>query len=247
VFIGRKLLGRIDKKALAWAIDAAWLRPEAAPETLEPYLLECARLAVKGVCVRSDKLASAHRFIKQENLELDLIGVVDFPAGTSDIETKAAEARQLIDSGADELDAVISVAALHRRDSGYLRQELTALREAAGEMVLKIIIECPLLNEKEKILAAELCLDTDIDFVKTATGFNPYHFEKPRKRLMAHFRDVLLIRGVVGTQLSVKASGGIRSIYDAAALLEAGANRLGVSNPAGLLREFDELKQEIPR
>lgn len=242
MFIGRKLLERIDKEALAWAIDAAWLRPDAAPETLEPYLLECSRLEVKGVCVRSDKLAEAHRFIKREDPELDLIGVVDFPAGTSDIETKVAEARQLIQSGADELDAVISVEALRRRDSSYLLDELAALREATGERVLKVIIECPLLNEEEKILAAELCLDAEVDFVKTATGFNPYPFEKPRKRLMAHFRDVLLIRGVVGTQLDVKASGGIRSIYDAAALLEAGANRLGVSNPAGLLEEYNKLK-----
>ncbi|MCD4732796.1 hypothetical protein K8R78_01005, partial [bacterium] len=117
MFIGRKLLERIDEKALAWAIDAAWLRPEVAPETLEPYLVECARLEIKGVCVRSDKLAEARQLINRENPELDLIGVVDFPAGTSDIETKAAEARQLIQSGADELDAVINVEALRRRNS----------------------------------------------------------------------------------------------------------------------------------
>ncbi len=243
MFIGRKLLERIDEKALAWAIDAAWLRPEAAPETLEPYLAECASVAVKGVCVRSDKLAEARQLINRANWELDLIGVVDFPEGTSDIEVKAAEARQLIQSGADELDAVISVDALRRGDTAYLLEELTALRDAAGERVLKVIIECPLLNEEQKILAAELCLDTGVDFVKTATGFNPYPFKKPRKRLLAHFRDVLLLRGVVGSQLDVKAAGGIRSLYDATALLEAGANRLGVSQPAILIEEYNRLKR----
>lgn len=227
------LIRRIDRDALAWAIDAALLRPDAAADDLVDCVEECLSLGVKALCMLPRQLRRARSLVDSADGGLDLCGVVDFPLGSHSTEEKVAEARRLINAGADELDAVINLGWLKSRRLDELRRELDALRRIASSKVLKIIVECPLLDADEAAMAAELCLEAGVDYVKTGTG----------TRGAATTEHVFILRSAVGSSLDVKAAGGIRSLRDAAAMFEAGANRLGTSSAARIIAEHDELNQ----
>jgi deoxyribose-phosphate aldolase len=146
--------------------------------------------------------------------------VVGFPLGAMSREAKAAEAFMAIDAGADELDMVISVGDLK---GGSLRAVLDDIRGvvvAARGRPVKVIIETCLLDDVEKAVACLLAVRAGAAYVKTSTGMSTGG---------ATAADVALMRAVVGDELGVKASGGIRSTADALAMLEAGADRIGAS------------------
>jgi deoxyribose-phosphate aldolase len=230
---GRSLLERISRASLAWTIDAALLGPAATRTELESCVADCLELGVKGLCVLPRHLAAARRLIDGAGGGLDLIGVVDFPLGGRPTARKVAEIGELLDAGADELDAVPDLSLLKTRRTRELAAELAELRRAARGRVLKIILECPLLEPEEMARGAELCLEAGAEFVKTATG----------TRGATRTDHVQVLRNAVGTAMDVKAAGGIRSLNDAAALFEAGANRLGTSRPRELLEEFERRRE----
>jgi len=229
---GWGFIGRIGRKALAWALDGAALDPAVNSIELAEYLDRCAEAKIKAVCVLPRHMAEARARIDDRGFALDLCGVVDFPLGAGSAKEKATEAGRLIAQGADELDAVMSLGLLR---SGRLRElldELRRLKAVAGPRVLKIIIETPLLNDDQKARAAELCLEAGVDCVKTSTGFHG-----PTKPA-----DVRLVREVVGSELDVKAAGGIRTLEDTARFFEAGANRIGARTAPYIMAEFDRLQ-----
>lgn len=228
------LIGRISREALAWSLDGAALSPATTSADLGVYLDRCARAGIKAVCVLPRHLVEACRWIADHGCELDLCGVVDFPLGANPVEEKAAEAGRLIARGADELDTVMNLSLLLAGRNDQILEELRRLRTVAGSRVLKVIIETPLLSNGLKVRAAELCLEADVDYVKTSTGFHG-----PVKPA-----DVQLIRGVVGTELDIKAAGGIRTLRDVARFFEAGANRIGASAAPEIVAEFDLLQGE---
>ncbi len=223
--------GLISREALAWSLDGAALDPTTTSAGLETYLDRCSTAGIKAVCVLPHHLVEARRWIADHGSELDLCGVVDFPLGANPIEEKVAEAGWLIARGADELDAVMSLGLLRAGRYDRLLEELWRLRTVAGSHVLKIIIETPLLSNGLKARAAELCLEAGVDYVKTSTGFHG-----PVKPT-----DVRLIRKVVGTELDIKAAGGIRTLRDVARFFEAGANRIGASSAPEIVAELDLL------
>ena len=147
--------------------------------------------------------------------------VIGFPLGADSAEMKYAEARYLIHQGAEELDMVVNIGALKQGETNILSKEIGRVVDAADGHCVKVIIETCLLTKGEKILASTIAKDQGADFVKTSTGFSTGG---------ATTDDIRLIRETVGKEMSIKASGGIRTFLDIEAMVEAGANRIGTSN-----------------
>lgn len=140
--------------------------------------------------------------------------MVGFPLGANTLAIKAAEIKQAVKDGADEVDMVINQA-------GDIQQEVRAAVKAAQGRAVKIIIETCYLTDKEKVLAAKLVKAAGAQFVKTSTGFGPGG---------ATVEDVRLLRKTVGPDFGVKTSGGIKTREQAEAMIKAGANRIGTSS-----------------
>ena len=146
--------------------------------------------------------------------------VVGFPNGYCTQGVKVAEARAAVADGADEIDMVINVCALKSGDTGYVKEEIAAVKKACGDKILKVIVEAALLTEEEKLLVCDLVTEAGADYIKTSTGF---------AKGGATVEDVALFRKRVGENVRVKAAGGIRTLEAAQAMIEAGADRIGAS------------------
>ena len=153
---------------------------------------------------------------------------IAFPLGAYPPDLKAFETRDAINKGADEVDMVMNVGALKSGDYAAVREEMQGFVEAAEGKTTKVILETCLLNDEEKVKACEFARAAGADFVKTSTGFQSG----------ATVEDVRLMRETVGENMGVKAAGGIRSIDDALAMIEAGANRLGTSSGVQIVQSF---------
>jgi deoxyribose-phosphate aldolase len=148
--------------------------------------------------------------------------VVGFPLGATTTEAKVAETASALRAGAQEIDMVMNVGALRSGDHEAVKLDIDAVARASHEAgaILKVILEIALLDDNEKAVACTLAKLAGADFVKTSTGFGP-------GGATAH--DVALMRQVVGPEMGVKASGGIRTIQDFQAMTAAGATRIGAS------------------
>lgn len=158
---------------------------------------------------------------KLKGSDVKVCTVVGFPLGMSDTRVKAFETKAAIEDGAEEVDMVINVGALKDGKYDYVENDIRTLKETCGpDIVLKVIIETCLLTDEEKVKACELAKAAGADFVKTSTGFSTGG---------AKAEDVALMRRTVGSEMGVKASGGIHNAEEAQAMTEAGASRLGTS------------------
>lgn len=158
---------------------------------------------------------------KLKGSDVKVCTVVGFPLGMSDTRVKAFETKTAIEDGAEEIDMVINIGALKDRKDDYVLNDIKTLKEVCGkDIVLKVIIETCLLNDEEKVRACELAKEAGADFVKTSTGFSTGG---------AKAADVALMRKTVGSEMGVKASGGIHTAEEAEIMIESGANRLGTS------------------
>ncbi len=146
--------------------------------------------------------------------------VIGFPLGQMSTAAKVAETQIAVSDGADEIDMVINVGALKDKEYDVVLQDIKEVKNACGKSLLKVIIETCLLTEEEKVKACELAKEAGADFVKTSTGFSTGG---------AKAEDVALMRKTVGSDMGVKASGGIRDKETAQKMVEAGASRLGTS------------------
>lgn len=211
---------------LAQFIDHTVLKPEAEPAAFDQLCKEASTYNFKSVCVNSSRVAYVAD--KLRDSEVAVCSVVGFPLGAMDSKAKAFEARRAIEDGATELDMVINVGALKSGDLKGVEADIAAVREAApGSIVLKVIIETCLLTDDEKVQACEIAKRVGADFVKTSTGFSTGG---------ATIEDVALMRKVVGTEMGVKASGGIKDYAGALAMIEAGASRIGAGAGVEILK-----------
>jgi deoxyribose-phosphate aldolase len=153
--------------------------------------------------------------------------VCGFPSGKHDSSIKAAEARLAASQGADEVDMVIDVGTAIEGRYADVEADIRTVREAIPGVVLKVIIESAALNDEQIVAVCEGARSAGADFVKTSTGFHPAGG--------ASVHAVELMARTVGGELGVKASGGIRSWDDAAAMIAAGATRLGLSSTRAVL------------
>ncbi|MBZ4419611.1 deoxyribose-phosphate aldolase [Myxococcus sp. RHSTA-1-4] len=216
--------GRVDMESirspadLAPYIDHTLLKPEARAEDVVKVAEEARQHGFATVCVNSVHVATAARVLSGSNTVP--IAVVGFPLGAALPSAKAFEAREAIRAGAREIDMVLNVGALKAHDYALVHQDIAAVVDASRPVPVKVILETALLTDEEKVLACALSKAAGAAFVKTSTGFGPGG---------ATAEDVALMRRVVGEDVGVKASGGIRSAEDAMKMLRAGANRLGAS------------------
>jgi deoxyribose-phosphate aldolase len=213
---------------VAAVVDHTLLKPEATQRDVTALVAEAAELRVYAVCVSPSMVAVAKSLAPAS---LQVASVVGFPSGKHLSAIKAAEAAQAVSDGADEIDMVIDVGAVVSGELNAVRADVAAVRAAAPDTVLKVILESAALlslaGEDALTSACGVAADAGADFVKTSTGFHPSGG--------ASVRAVELMAAAVGFKLGVKASGGIRTADDAVAMLDAGATRLGLSGTRAVL------------
>lgn len=205
-------------------IDHTLLRPEATGEQVLQLCREGATFGVKAVCVNGCWVRTCAERLRDS--EVTIAAVVGFPLGAMSQDAKAAETRLAVDGGAGEIDMVISIGHAKAGDWIYLENDIRGVVEAAGPASVKVILETGVLDTKQVTTACLVARDAGARFVKTSTGFHPSGG--------ATAEVVALMRRVVGLEMGVKASGGIRTAEAALSMLAAGANRLGMSSTAAL-------------
>ncbi len=211
---------------IASYIDHTLLKPEATKEQIVKLCQEAAEYKFASVCVNPAWVAVSAKEL--ENSPVKVCTVIGFPLGASTSETKAFETTDAIAKGAEEIDMVINIGALKSGDSELVKNDIKAVVEAAtGKAIVKVIIETCLLTDEEKALASSLSKEAGADFVKTSTGFSTGG---------ATIEDVKLMRETVGPDLGVKASGGVRSLEDLQAMVDAGATRIGASSGVQIMQ-----------
>jgi deoxyribose-phosphate aldolase len=212
---------------LAGWIDQTLLKPEASSDSIRTLCTEARQLRFASVCINPSFVPLAADLLAGS--ETLVCTVISFPFGANLPEIKAQETEHLIARGAAEVDMVINIAALKDGDLSLAFSDVQAVvQAAAGKARVKVILETALLNQREKIIGCLISKAARADFVKTSTGFGPGG---------ATVEDIELMRRVVGSQMGVKASGGIRTLEKAHAMIAAGANRLGTSAGASILQE----------
>lgn len=205
-----------------WAklIDHTLLKPEATDEDIKRLCEEAARYGFASVCVNPTWVRAAACSL--HGTGVPVCTVIGFPLGATLSDVKAYEARRTILDGAREVDMVINVGALKSGDDCLVEHDIHMVVEVAHEYeaTCKVIIETALLTDEEKVRACQAAKKAGADFVKTSTGF---------AKGGATVADVALMRRTVGSELGVKASGGVKGLEDARKLVEAGATRIGAS------------------
>jgi deoxyribose-phosphate aldolase len=203
---------------LAPYIDHTLLKPDATRDDLIKLCDEARKYGFATVCVNSSNVGLVKRLL--EGSDVKPIAVVGFPLGAAATGAKVFETREAIRAGAAEIDMVINIGALKAKNYGYLECDIREVVQAAKPRPVKVILETGALTRDEKVIACALAKAAGAAFVKTSTGFGPGG---------ATAEDVALMRAVVGDEVGVKASGGVRTTADAQRMIEAGANRLGAS------------------
>jgi deoxyribose-phosphate aldolase len=207
----------ITATELAGYIDHTLLKPEAVASQFDQLCDEALQYRFMSVCVNSGWVN--HVAKKLRGTGIKICSVIGFPLGAMDSRSKAIEARGAIENGANELDMVINVGALKSGNLKVVEEDIRVVKRACrSNTVLKVILETSLLTDDEIVLACEISKKAGADFVKTSTGFSTAG---------ATTEHVALMRRVVGSNMGVKASGGISNWDKAVAMLHAGADRLG--------------------
>ncbi|SKA80580.1 deoxyribose-phosphate aldolase [Clostridium sp. USBA 49] len=212
---------------IAKYIDHTLLKPEATAEDVKKLCKEALEYNFASVCVNGcyTKLVSTELF----GSGVKTCTVVGFPLGAMSKEAKAFETIDAIKNGANEIDMVINIGALKDKNYTLVKEDIEEVVNAAkGKAIVKVIIETCLLTEEEKIKACEIAKEAKADFVKTSTGFSTGG---------ATVEDIALMRKVVGEDLGVKASGGIRDYKTAMDMINAGASRIGCSNSIAIVNQ----------
>ena len=213
-----------DNKNLASYIDHTLLKAFATVEQIEMLCSEAIEHKFFSVCVNPSYVPLAVKLLRGTGVKV--CTVIGFPLGATTSATKAAEAREAVANGADEVDMVINIGALKRGEAEKVKADIAGVVEAAGKALVKVIIETCFLTNEEKVLVCKLAKEAGADFVKTSTGFGTAG---------ATVEDIKLMRQTVGPKMGVKASGGIGSSEIARTMIKAGATRLGTSSSIAIV------------
>ncbi|EMT50754.1 MULTISPECIES: deoxyribose-phosphate aldolase [Brevibacillus] len=200
-------------------IDHTLLKPDATAAMIDKLCAEAREHDFASVCVNPYWVKRSAELLA--GTDVKVCTVIGFPLGANSTAAKAAETRDAIANGATEVDMVLNIGALKSGDLEAVKQDVAAVKEACGDVLLKVILETGLLTEEEKVTACKLCVEAGADYVKTSTGFGPGG---------ATVEDIALMRKTVGPEVGVKASGGVRDRAAALAMIEAGATRIGASS-----------------
>lgn len=214
---------------IAALIDHTLLKQDATKNQIEKLCGEAKQHVFASVCVNPTWVSLSASLLKDSPVKV--CTVIGFPLGASTTEVKAFETTNAIENGADEIDMVLNVGALKDGDFEYVQKDIQAVVEAAkGKVIVKVILETCLLTNEQIAKASELSKLAGADFVKTSTGFSTGG---------ATVEAVKLMRETVGPELGVKASGGVRSLADLEAMVEAGATRIGASSGVDIVNGLE--------
>lgn len=205
-------------------IDHTQLKPDATEEKIIALCKEAAEYDFASVCVNPCWIPLCRKQLK--GTDVKTCTVVGFPLGAMSTNAKVFETKDAIEAGAEEIDMVINVGKLKDGDDAYVTEEIRQIKEACGDLILKVIIEACLLSDEEKVRACKDAEKAGADFVKTSTGFSTGG---------ATVEDVKLMRASVSEAVKVKAAGGIRDKETFEKMIEAGAERIGTSSGAKLI------------
>ena len=208
-------------------IEHTLLKQNATKEELIKLFNEAKEYKFKGVCVNGCNVKLAKEHLK--NTLIKVVTVVGFPLGACTSRVKAYEAQNAIMDGADEIDMVINVQSIKDKDYEYTQKDIETVKHACGSTPLKVIIETDLLTKEEIVKACEIIVAAKADFAKTSTGF-------VKNGVGAKVEDIeIMHKTLSGSNVKIKASGGIKTREQAIALINAGADRLGTSSGVALL------------
>jgi deoxyribose-phosphate aldolase len=218
-----------DWRKLAAVIDHTLLKPEATRTQVENLCDEAIRYQFACAMINPVWVPTAASLLSGTGVPVGV--VIGFPLGATLGSTLRHEAEALVKLGARELDMVLSIGQLKSGEHAAVERTIRGVAQVAHHhgALLKVILETCLLTVEEKLRASEIAISAGTDFLKTSTGFSTAG---------ATAADVALLRGVAGARCGVKASGGIRTLADARAMLEAGASRIGASASVAMVREL---------
>lgn len=215
----------ISRAEMAQILDYTILGPEVSPSDLTEFIDSAISLGIGHICVPTSMVTLTQ---KAQDAGITVATVAGFPHGKTPALVKAAEARLAVQSGAEEVDVVLDIAAVKEADPNRLLQEIVAIREAVpSPAILKFILETAVLDEDAIKVAVDALIAAGADFAKTSTGFHP----KGGATVEAVQQMAAASQGRIG----IKAAGGIRTWDDAVAMVNAGATRIGTSQAAAIL------------
>jgi deoxyribose-phosphate aldolase len=220
-------VGKVDV-AMAGMIDHTLLKADATSDEVKKLCEEARKYCFASVCVNSTNVGKARAYL--EGSGVMVCAVVGFPLGAMTATAKAFEAREAVRQGAAEIDMVINIGAMKSRDYTTVEDDIRKVVQAARPAKVKVILETGALNQEEKIIGITLSKIAGAAFVKTSTGFGPGG---------ATVEDIALMRRLVGTEMGVKASGGVRTHDDAEKMKLAGASRIGASASVAIIGAVD--------
>ena len=218
----------MDIREILEKCDHTLLRVDCTSEEIRKLCDQAIKYHCASVCIPPCHIPGAKRYVGDR---LTLCTVIGFPNGYMTSAAKAFEARDAIENGADEIDMVINVSMVKDGAWDAVEKDIRAVREATRGKLLKVIIECCLLTEEEKIRLCKIVSDCGCEYIKTSTGFS---------KGGATREDVALLRANVAPEVKVKAAGGISSLQDAEDFINLGAERLGTSRIVKLAMEQEE-------
>ena len=206
-------------------IDHTLLAPDATESQIKKICDEAKEHHFASVCVNPSWVSFCAKELK--GTDSKVCTVIGFPLGATSTKSKEEELKQAIADGAEELDMVINIGKLKDHQDEYVENEIHALKQLCGNLVLKVIIETCLLTDEEKVRVCLLAKKAGADFVKTSTCFSKGGATK---------EDVALMRKTVGPEMGVKAYGGVRTREDMENMIKAGATRIGTSHGCELIK-----------
>ncbi|MCR5079659.1 MAG: deoxyribose-phosphate aldolase [Bacilli bacterium] len=207
--------------------DHTLLKPEATEKDIEKLCEEARQYDFASVCVNPCYVSLAKRILSGSDVKV--CTVIGFPLGANATSIKTAEATTAVLNGADEIDMVQNIGLVKEGKYDEITAEVGVVKDACEGRLLKVILETCLLTKEEIALSSKACKEAGADYVKTSTGFS---------KGGAKAEDVAIMREAVGPELGVKASGGIHTLEEAKAMIEAGATRLGCSASVAIMEEY---------
>lgn len=204
-------------------IDHTQLKPFATWKNIDKLCQEAVEFKIASVCVPQAYI----KRIKEHYPSLNICTVVGFPLGYNSTASKVQEIKDALADGANEIDMVVNISDVKNKDYDKVTKEIKTLKEACGDHILKVIIETCYLDEEEKIAMCESVTKGGGDYIKTSTGFGTDG---------ATMEDVLLFKEHIGPKVKIKAAGGVSSMEDLVAFIEAGCDRIGTSSAVKMLK-----------
>jgi len=212
----------LKKEEIFVRVDHTLLNPCARWDDIQELCEEAIRCQTASVCIPPSYI----KRVRDNYPNLCICTVIGFPLGYSTLETKKAEIEEAITNGADELDVVINLGDVKNGEFNKITKELTALKQTTGKRILKVIVETCYLTATEKEKLCQCVTESGADFIKTSTGFGTGG---------ATLEDIELFKKCIGSNVKIKASGGVRTREDFEAFLAAGCDRIGASSAVKVL------------